>query len=153
MGILLRLGDPQLGQAQLGDILTENVLKALLGKSDLHIWHGGVIGGGADIVHMEEALFPFKAGKLGIHKGPGDLPGPVRPEVHKDDGVSLTDLCVLRSDDWYDKLIGDVGGVAGRHSPHRITDKALLALAVDHGLVGLLHPVPVGVPVHGVVAA
>ena len=100
---------------------------------------------------MEEALLPFKPLEVGVHKGAGDLPGPVGTEVHEDDGIPLADFRVFGGDDRHHELVGDAGVIAGLHGPHRVADEALLAFAVHHGLIGALHPVPVGVPVHGVV--
>ena len=153
MGVFLRLGNAQLGHALLGDILAEDVVQALLGEGDGHVGHGRVVGGGAHVVHVEEALFPLKAGEIGVHEGAGDLPGPVGAEVHEDDGVPVPDLRVFGGDHGHHELVGDARVIAGLHGPHRVAEEAVLALAVHHGLVGPLHPVPVGVPVHGVVAA
>ena len=152
MGILLGLGDPELGQAVLRDILTENVMQGLLGEGHLHVGHGGVIGGGAHEVDREEALLPLEAVEIRVHQGAGDLPGPVGPEVHEDAGVALADMGVLGADHRDDELVGDAGVIALLDRVHRVGVK-LGALAVDHGGIGLLHPVPVGVPVHGVVTA
>ena len=153
MGVLLRLGDAKLGHVLLGDIFAENVVQALLGEGNDHIGHGCVIGGGTHVVYLKEALFPLKAGKIGIHEGAGDLSGTVGAEVHEDDGVAFSDPGVLRRDHRHHELVRHPGVIAGLHRAHRVANETGLALAVYHGLVGPLDAVPVGVPVHGVVAA
>ena len=152
MGVLLRLRDAQLGHAQLGDILAEDVVQGLLGVGDDHVGHGRIVGGGAHIVQGEEALFALKALEVGIHQGAGDLPGPVGPEVHEQDGVPGANLGALAGDHGNHELVGDAGVIGLLHRVHRILVE-LGALAVDHGGVCLLQPIPVGVAIHGVVAA
>lgn len=153
VSILLGLSDAELSQAQVGDILAEDLGQLLLGIGDDHVGHGSVIGGGADVVDVEEALLALEALEVGVNEGAGDLTGTVGAEVHEDDGVALTDLGVCGGDDGDHELVGDACVIAGLHCAHGIVDEACLALAVDHSLVGTLHTVPVGVTVHSVVTA
>ena len=151
VGVLLRLGNAQLGIALLGDILAENVGQLPVGEGDEHVGHGGIVLGGADEGHGEVALLPLHVGKGGIHETAGDLPGPVGAEVGEDDGVALPHAAVLGAHDGLHKLVGDAGIIGFLHPVHRVG--VLHALAPGHGVVGPLHPVPALVPVHGVVAA
>src|SRR5699024_417940 len=62
MGVLLRLGDAQLGHTLLGDILAKGVLQRLGLVGHLHVGHGGVVLGHAHIAEGEETLLPLKPG-------------------------------------------------------------------------------------------
>ena len=151
VGVLLRLGDAQLGVALPGDILAKNVHQLPVGEGDEHVGHGGVVLGGAHIGDGEVALLPLHVGEGGIHKAAGDLPGPVRAEVDEDDGVALLYLPVLGAHDGLHKLVGDAGVIGLLHAVHRVG--VLDALAPGHGVIGPLHPIPALVPIHGVVTA
>ena len=150
VGVLLRLRDAQLGHAHPGEVLAQAVDHALPGEGHLHIGHGGVILRGADEGQGEE--LPGEAGELRVHQGAGQLPGPVGPEVEEDDAVVVADGALGVADHRLHELIRDAAGIG---LPHGVDGVGIAGapLAVDHGVVGLLHPVPALVPVHGVVAA
>ena len=151
MGVLLRLGDAQLGQALVGDVLAKGVHQALGLVGHLHVGHGGVVLGHAHIAEREEALLPLKAGEVGVHQSAGDFPGPVGAEVVEDDAVALANGLGALDNRGHHKLVGDFLVVGVLHGAQGAL--GLLALAVDHGGIGLLHTLPAVVPVHGVVAA
>src|SRR5699024_10871687 len=81
MGILLGIGDAQLGVALAGNVLAKDVLQLPVGEGNEHIGHGSIILGGADVSHGEVTLLPLHVGEGGVHKAAGDLPGPVGAEV------------------------------------------------------------------------
>src|SRR5699024_4748394 len=72
-------------------------------------------------------------------------------EVEEDDAVVVGNDAIAVADHRLHELVGDPGGVGLGHRVHRV--RILNALAVDHGVIGLLHPVPALVTVHGVVPA
>ena len=150
MGVLLRLGDAQLGETHLTEILAQAVFHGVAGIGHLDVWHGGVVLRVAHECDGEELAGEAVKGR--VHQGAGDLPGPVGPEVEKDDAVVVGDGALAVADHGLHELVGDPGGVGGLHSGRGI-GVGDGALAVDHGVIGLLHPVPALVAVHGVVAA
>ena len=150
MGILLRFRDAELGQSQIAEILTQTVADGLTGVGHLHIGHGSVILRGADEGHGE--ILAGEAVELRVHKGPGDLTGPVRAVVEEDHTVIIGDGAVPVADHRLDELVGDAGGVGILHRCHG-QGIDVGALTVDHGVIGGFHTVPALVAVHGVVTA
>lgn len=103
---------------------------------------------------MSSFFPPVKALEIIVGHGPSDLPGPVCPEVEKEHTVTVLDgshgLSVFHDHPGHHKLIGlplGVGLLDGRGAaggPRPLAQK---------GPVGLLHPVPASIPVHGVIAS
>ena len=151
MGVLLGLGYAQLGQVVLGEVLAEGVLKTFGLIGHVHVGHGCVVLGHAHVVEREEALLPLKASKVRVHQGAGYLPGPVGTEVVEYDGIAALDRLGAVHHGGHHELVGDVLVVGVLHRAYRAVGPK--ALAVDHGGIGLLHPLPAVVPVHGVVPA
>ena len=151
MGVLLGLGDAQLGETQVADILAEGVHQLLVGVGHRHVGQGSVVLGGADKVHGQEAGLALHIGEVLVHEAPGDLPGPVGAEVEEDDGVVVPDLGVLGAHHGLHKLVRHTGviGLLDRLSGVGLEGP----FAAGDGVIGALHPVPALVPVHGVVAA
>ena len=151
VGVLLGLGYAQLGQIILGEVLAKGVLKALGLIGHVHVGHGGVVLGHAHVGEGEETSPPFEARKVRVDQGAGYLPCPVGAEVVEDNGVAALDrLCALHHRGHH-KLVGDVLVIGVLHSAYRAF--GLLALAVDHGGIGLFDALPAVITVHGVVAA
>ena len=149
MGVLLCLGDAQLGHAHGAEIFAQSVLHGDPGPGHQHIGHGGVVLGVTDIGSGEE--LPGKAVKLRVHYGPGDLPGPVGPIVEEDDAVVVGNGALAVADHRLHELIRHAAFIALCHGVHRVF--VLHALAVYHGVVGHLQALPALVPVHGIVPA
>ena len=149
MGVLLRFGDAQLGHAHGAEVLAQAIFHGDTGPGHQHVGHGGVVLGVADVGGGEK--LPLEAVKLRVHDGTGDLPGPVGAEVEEDDAVVVGNGAVRVADHRLHKLVGDVVFIGLGHGVHRVG--ILDALAIDHGVVGQLHPLPAVVPVHGVIPA
>ena len=150
VGVFFGLGDAQLGEALFGQILAHDMGEGLGLEGHLHVGHGDVVLGEADVVHRQAAQAALKAGEGVVDKGAGDLPRAVGAEVEEDHGVARRNPAALAGDGGDHELVGHAGGIAFFHDLHRA---ALVALAVYEGGVGLFHPVPAVVAVHGVVAA
>ena len=150
MGVLLRLRDPQLGHAHLAEILPQAIAHRHPGEGHLHIGHGGVVLCVAHEGHGEKLA--GEAVELRVHQGPGDLPGPVGPEVEEDHAVIVGDGALGITDHGFHEFVGDAPVIGLPYRGHRVW---ILhgALAVHHGVVSRLHPVPALVPVHGIVPA
>ena len=99
----------------------------------------------------EEALFPDQIGEGGVHQRAGELPGPVGPEVHEDDRVAGADDGLPAAEHGDHKLIGDARVIRALYGLNRVGLKG--SLPQHQGVIGLLHPVPALIPVHGVVPA
>ena len=149
MGVLLRFGDAQLGQAHGAEVLAQAVFHRDPGPGHQHVGHGGVILGVADVGGGE--ILPLEAVEIRVHNGPGDLPGPVGTVVEENDAVVVGDGALRVADHGLHKLVGDIVGIGLGHGVHGVG--ILDALAVDHGVIGQLHPLPAVVPVHGVIPA
>ena len=150
MGVFFRLRNAQLGQAHGTEILAQAVADRETGIGHLHMGHGGVILRGAHEGHGE--VLAGEAAEFRVHKGPGDLPGPVGPEVEEDHAVVVGNGAVRIADHRLHEFVGDAVGVGVLHGSHRHRVHRG-ALAVNHGVIGGLYPVPALVPVHGVEAA
>ena len=83
MGVLLGLGNAQLGLAVGGQILAQRVLQLHRRVRDLAVGHRGVVLGHADIVDLLAAAAALKAGKVVVAEDAGHLTGTVRAEVHR----------------------------------------------------------------------
>ena len=151
MGIFLGLGNAQLGQSLLADILAKGIGQILRLIGHLHIGHGGIVLGHADIHQREEAFFAPEPGKIGVHQRAGQLTCPVGAEVEEDHAVPASDGRVFRHHRRHGKFIGHTVFIVFPHHRHRVG--CLYALAVHHGVIGFHYPLPAVVPVHGVVAA
>ena len=151
MGVFLRLGNAELFEALLGDVLAEGVHQRLRLEGHLHVRHRGVILRHADVSKREEAVFALEAGEVRVDKGAGDLAGAVGTEVEEDHRVVRLDLAASGAHNRHDKLVGHVVGVGVGHGLHRVA--ALHALAVYHRGIRLFDAIPAVVTVHGVVAA
>ena len=149
MGILLRLGNAQLGHAQRAEIFAQAVFHSDPGPRHQHIGHGCVILRIADIGGGE--ILPLEPVKLRVHNGPGNLPGPVGPVVEENDAVVVGNSALAVTDHRLHKLVRYAVFIALGHGIHGVG--ILHALTVDHGVVGHLQPLPAFVAVHGVVAA
>ena len=149
MGVLLRLGNPQLGHAHLAEVLAQAVRHQIPGEGHLDVGHGGVILGGTHVRQGEN--LPIEPVKLRVHKHAGDLPGAVGAEIEENDAVVVADGALAVADYGLHELVGHIVGIAAGHRVHGVA--VLLALAVDHGVVRLLHPLPALIAVHGVVPA
>ena len=148
MGILLGLGDPQLGQPILADILTHGHGQGFRREGNVDVWHGGVILGHADKVQGEEAVLPGKTGEVRIHESTGDLPGTVGPEVEEDYAVAGFNGTLFVQDGGNHEFVGDalfIGLLDGAYGA-----AALHALAVHHSGIGFFHPIPGVIPIHGI---
>ena len=154
MGILLGLGDSQLGLALLGQVLAKGVLQALRTKGHMHARHLRIILGHAHKIGVQGATLAVKAGECRIHKGAGNLPGTVRPEVKEDHALAAVHTAFVANNGGQHKLIGQVLSVLVHrlirrtHGRHRV--RSLHALAVHHSGIGFLHTVPNIITVHGV---
>ena len=151
MGVLLGLGNAQLGLAVGGQILAQRVLQLHRRVRDLAVGHRGVVLGHTDIVDLLAAAAALKAGKVVVAEDAGHLTGTIRAEVHEDDGVAVLHAATLAGDNGNDELVGHVGGIAGLDGLGSVG--GVVALAVDERGVGLLLAVPVVVAVHGVVTS
>ena len=149
MGVLLRLGDAQLGHAHAAEVFAQAVLDRHTGPRHQHVGHGGVILGVAHIGGGEE--LPLETVKIGIHDGAGDLPCPVGAVVEEDDAVVVADGALAVADHRLHEFVGDAVGVGLGHRVHGVG--VVDALAVDHGVIGHLHALPALVAIHGVIAA
>ena len=149
MGVLLRLGNAQLGHAQRAEIFAQAVFHSDPGPRHQHIGHGCVILRIADIGGGE--ILPLEPVKLRVHNGPGNLPGPVGPVVEENDAVVVGNSALAVTDHRLHKLVRYAVFIALGHGIHGVG--ILHALTVDHGVVGHLQPLPAFVAVHGVVAA
>ncbi|MPN23938.1 hypothetical protein SDC9_171331 [bioreactor metagenome] len=93
-----------------------------------------------------------EAVKLWVHQGAGDLPRPVGAEIEENDAVVVADGATAVADNRLHKLVGNALFIGVLHRRHKV-GVCRRALAVHHGVVCLLHPVPAFVAVHGVVPA
>ena len=149
MGILLRLGDAQLGHAHAAEILAQPVLHRDARPRHQHVGHGGVVLRVAHIGGGEE--LPLEAVKIRIHDGAGDLPGAVGTVVEENDAVIVADGAIAVDDHRLHELVGHAVGVAGGHRRRRVA--VVVAFTIHHGVVGHLHALPALVTIHGVVAS
>ena len=78
MGILLGLGNAQLGLAVVGKILAQNVFELHGGIGNLTVWHGGIVFRHADIVNLLAAAATLKALEVIVAEDAGHLAGTVR---------------------------------------------------------------------------
>ena len=157
VGVLLGLGNAQLGLAALGEVLAHGHGQALRRIGDGHVGHRRVVLRHADVVQREEAVLALKAGEIRIHEGAGDLTGAVGAEVEEHHGVVGLDRAVCIQHGGQHKLVGQVLAGLIDHfigiadGLHGVVCRN--ALGADHGVVGLLHALPGEVAVHGVQAA
>ena len=151
MGVLLGFGDAQLGLAVVGQILAEHVGQRFRGE-------GGGRGNARGVLGEHDELGQLRhSGTLefletGFDKAAGQLAGAVGAEVHEHHGVTVFDTYRLANAGGLDELVALAALVGGDQAVHRVVG-AVLGLAVDDQLVGLLHAVPAVVAVHGEVAA
>ena len=148
MGILFRLSYAQLLQPGPADDLAQGILQILGGKGHRHI-QGGVVLGHAGVMnpHGPGGKFP----EIPVYKGPGDLPGPVGTEVKEDDAVAVLNQPPAIHQGGLEKFIVLPPGVALLHRLNRRDGG--MASPIGQAAVGLLHPLPASIPVHGEVAA
>ncbi len=155
MGVLLRLGDPELPEAVGGEDLAQVVHHLPLGEDHREV---EVLVVDAHACEKDPGgLQPVELVEARLGQCIGELPCPVRPEVPKYDGVSALD-----SGDWVIPLAHKHDGlhvvVSGVAPPVGVVDGdegvcLSVALAQGQEVVCLPGPLPVGVPIHGVVAA
>ena len=151
MGVLLRFGDAQLGQAQAADILAKNIGEFFAGVRHGDVGHGGVVLRHTHVDHGNEPPLALHVLEILVHEAAGDLSGPVGAEVVENDGVACLDLAPLGADHRLHELVGDPCVIGLLHGLGGVLLEG--ALAVGDGVVGPLHPVPALIPVHGVVPA
>ena len=149
--VLFRLGRVKLAQAACGQIVGQYVFGMRLREGHGRV-EGLVVFGHAHEVHLRHMhAVELVEGAFRRNEGAGELAGAVGAEVEEDDRVAVVDPAVVE-DRGDDELVGDVGGVARLHRPHRRPARKALALPEADGVPGLLHAVPAIVAVHGVVA-
>ena len=150
MCVFFRLGNAQLSHAHLTEIFAKAIADAHPGEGHLHMGHCGVI---FRVAHEGDGkILTGKAIKIRVHQSPGDLPGPVGTEVEEYYTVVIRDGTLGVTDHGLHKLVRDAGGIGVLHSGHGHRVK-MGALPIHHSVIGLLHPVPALVAVHGVVPA
>ena len=151
VGILLGLGDAQLGQALSCDVLAKDIGQYLGLECNMDIGHGCVILCEADIVRQDHAAFALETCKVGIDQRAGDLSCAVGTEVIENDTVAMLDLGIFNADNRLDELVGDAFGIGSLDGSNGIG--ILDALALDQCVIGQLDAVPAVVAVHGVETA
>ena len=153
MGIFFCFGHAELFDTVGGQHLPQGVLQILRRKGNGYI-QAILILGHSHKMHTQ--ILPRKAGKVPIHKGFGDLSGPVPSEIKEDDAITGTYCGHRRSSDCLHhrrqhKLVGLAFVVRLLHRFHCTGSR--LACAICHGAIGFFYPFPAIVPVHGIVAA
>ena len=154
MGVLLGLGDAELGHVVIGEELAEDVVVALLAESDQLVRNGLVVVREADVGRLDPRP-AVKAVEIVAAEGAGDLAGTVRTEVEEDDAVVILysgeRLAVLHHGEGDDELIG-LSVVVGSLNAAR---RGIRGLSVGLGqiVIGQLHALPAVVAVHRVVTA
>ena len=151
MGVFFRLGDAQLGHAQLAQVLAKDILQLFVGEGHGDVGHRGVVLRGADIVNGQEAALALDLPKVGVDQGAGHLSGPVGAEVHEDDAVAFFDAAALGADHRLEEFVGDPGVVRGLDGLAGVLSEG--GAAARQGVISPLEALPAAVPVHGVVAA
>ena len=149
VGVLLGLGNAELGHAQIGDIFAERVLQALRLEGNFYARNGSVILRHADVVDLR--LYALKAGELRINERTGDLTRTVGTEVCEDDRVVVFDGCALGYDNRNNELVGYAVCVGLLH--RLVSGSSVLALAECDSVVCLLYTIPAVIAVHRVVTA
>ena len=150
MSVFLGLGNPELLETLVGDILAEGVFKRLGLECYMDVRHGCVVLSHADIIEALE-LLSLEAAECGVDKGSGDLSRSVGAEVKENDRVVILDGNGFFRDCGHDKFIGHV--VCVGFLQHLAGAVEFNALALGHGLVSLDDSLPAVVSVHGVVSA
>ena len=152
MGVLLGLGDVELGNAVAGEHLRQNVGEILARERDRR---GDVVGvlRHLHVVRKRRVGAPVEAVEVGLRERPRELAGAVRPEVEEDRRVARPDPAArgIADHDRLDELVGHAGGVARLDRLDRVVGAR--ADAVHDRVVGPLRAVPAAVAVHRVVAA
>ena len=149
--ILLGLGNTQLGQAVVGEILAEGVDELLRLEGDLNVGHGRVILRHADVGDGETAVPALKSAEIVIDKGAGDLARSVGTEVVEDDAVVCFDSVAARDHGRQHELVGHAVVIAVLHRLYGIG--LLYALAVDNRGICLFDALPAIISVHRVVTS
>ena len=151
MCVLLGLGDAQLGQAVVREILAEGVDELLRLEGDVDVGHGRVILRHADIGDGETTVPALEAVEIVIDKGTGDLTRSVGTEVVEDDAVVRFDSVAAGDDGRQHELVGHAVVIAVLHRLYGIG--LLYALAVDDRGIRLFDALPAIISVHGVVTS
>ena len=157
MGIFGGLCYSQLCFTRFGQRFTHGHCQRLRRKSYLHVGHRRVIFSHTDKIQRDQPFRPLKTVERRVNQRPGHFSGPVRPEVEKHKTVVGLDPRIITDYHRNHKLIGQVFAVA----VHRfiglqyriICIISVIAGAAGDGIVGQLHPVPLGIPVHTVIPA
>ncbi|CRX28632.1 hypothetical protein PAERUG_P54_1_London_24_VIM_2_04_13_05103 [Pseudomonas aeruginosa] len=155
MGVLLGLGDAQLGLAMLGQVLAEDVGQRLrregAGRRDAR----RVLGQHDETCQLRGSF----AGELiecRLDEGAAQLAGAVGAEVHEDHRVAILDPHRFGAGRDHrgglDEFVALAAGVGGLEGCHRGVGGEL-GLAVDNQFIGGLDAVPAVVAVHREIAA
>ena len=151
VGVLLGLGDAQLGLAVVGQVLAEHVGQRLGGEGG----RGGnacrVLGEHDEAGQLRHAG-PLEAIEVGFDEGAGQFAGAVCAEIHEHHGIAIFHPHRLADGGGLDELVALAALVGGDQAVHRVIG-LVLGLAVDDQLISLLHAIPAVVAVHGEVAA
>jgi len=109
--VLLGLGNAQLLQALFGDVFAKGVVETLRLEGNLHVRHGRVVLGHADVVQREEGA--LETGKVRVNQRAGDLAGAVWTEVVEDNRIICGNPSLRRvaDDNRHDEFVGDFGCV------------------------------------------
>ncbi len=105
MGVLLGLGNAQLGLTVGGKILAQSVVQLNRRVGNFAVGHGSIILGHADIVDLLAAAAALKAGKGIIAEDAGHLAGTVGAEVHEDDGIAILHAATLTGNSGDDEFV------------------------------------------------
>ena len=154
MGIFLGLGDAQLRHTALGEVVAQHVGQGLGLEGAAGGDIGGVFRGHHEIRQFGHDV-ALETAEVGLHEGAGQLAGPVGAEIHEQYAV------VVPHQGWGLALCMDNRGqhefvvlaaLVGLLQAGNRGSRPVLGLALGQHAVGLFHPLPVIVPVHGIVA-
>jgi hypothetical protein len=155
VGILLGLGDAQLGEAAGGDVLAEDMGQPL-GRIGHRAIEVGMVPGQGDEGPERDAGPAQEAIEAGLDEGPGQLPGPIGPVVHEHQDIARADLdrfSAARHDGGRLQELVGLPALIGHVERDEGIGRAPGRLAAGDQAIGRLGARPALVAVHGVVTA
>ncbi len=156
VGVFCGFRNTQLCQARPADRFAHSHGQLDWRERHRDVRHGRVIFGHADIFKREHVL-PFKTRKIRVYESACYLPCAIRPEVKENHAVPVFDGFSVLNHCGNHKFVGGVlafgveGAVGFLDRLYRVGGPD--AFAINHRVIGLLDPPPLGVAVHPVVPA
>jgi len=153
MGIFFRFGNPYLLQSGTGNNLPKRIGHIVLIEDNPHSLEGVIITGHGIILQRQRLHAQFRHIFLGQHHS--NLTKPVRTVIDTDDHIPLLNqsyrTTVLGNHHREYELIGYLRSIGSTDCFHSILKSG--SLTGNKQVIGLLHPFPAFVPIHGIVPA